>query len=104
VHAGKKRRVQSNAGQASLTWSSAVTFCLSSSPGRRKFGRMARTFLVLIGVIAVVMAALFVSAYILDWVKAPEVWQDARKIFSLLGVATVTGLIILFLVKAGEKK
>jgi hypothetical protein len=55
-------------------------------------------------VIAVVMAALFVSAYILDWVKAPELWQDARKIFSLLGVATVTGLIILLLVKAGEKK
>jgi hypothetical protein len=87
-----------------VNFSSVVNFYLSSSPGQRKFGRMARTFLVLIGVIALVMAALFVSAYILDWVKAPELWQDARKIFSLLGVATVTGLIILLLVKAGEKK
>jgi cytochrome bd-type quinol oxidase subunit 2 len=65
---------------------------------------MARRFLVLIGVIAVVMAALFVSTYILDWVKAPELWQDLRKIFSLLGVATVAGLVILLLVKIGEKK
>ena len=65
---------------------------------------MARTFLVLIGVIAVVMAALFVSTYILDLVKAPELWQDLRKVFSLLGVATVTGLVILVLVKVGEKK
>ncbi len=65
---------------------------------------MARTFLVLIGVITAVMAALLVSAYILDWVKAPELWQDLRKIFSLLGVATVTGLVILLLVKASEKK
>jgi uncharacterized membrane protein len=64
---------------------------------------MARTFLVLIGVIAVVMAALLVSTYILDWVKAPGLWQDMRKIFSLLGVATVTGLVILLLVKAGQK-
>jgi len=31
-------------------------------------------------------------------------WQDLRKIFSLLGVATLTGLVILLLVKAGEKK
>jgi hypothetical protein len=65
---------------------------------------MARTFLVLIGVIAAVMAALFVSTYILDLVKAPELWQDLRKVFSLLGVATVTGLVILVLVKVGEKK
>jgi cytochrome bd-type quinol oxidase subunit 2 len=65
---------------------------------------MARTFLVLIGVIAVVMAALLVSTYILDLVKAPELWQDLRKIFSLLAVATVAGLVILILVKAGENK
>ncbi len=65
---------------------------------------MARTFLVLIGVITVVMAALLVSTYILDLVKAPELWRDLRKIFSLLGVATVTGVVILVLVKAGEKK
>lgn len=65
---------------------------------------MARTFLVLIGVIAVVMAALLVSTYILDLVKAPELWQDLRKIFSLLAVATVSGLVILVLVKAAERK
>jgi cytochrome bd-type quinol oxidase subunit 2 len=65
---------------------------------------MARTFLVLIGVIAVVMAALFVSTYILDLVKAPELWRDLRKVFSLLAVATVAGLVILVLVKAAEKK
>jgi cytochrome bd-type quinol oxidase subunit 2 len=65
---------------------------------------MARTFLLLIGVIAVVMAALLVSTYILDLVKAPELWQDLRKIFSLLAVATVAGLVVLLLVKAAEKK
>ena len=65
---------------------------------------MARTFLVLIGVIAAVIAALLASAYILDWVRAPELFQDLRKIFSLLAVATVTGLVILLLVKAAEKK
>jgi hypothetical protein len=65
---------------------------------------MARTFLVLIGVIAVVMAALFVSTYILDLVKAPELWRDLRKVFSLLAVATVAGLVVLLLVKASEKK
>jgi cytochrome bd-type quinol oxidase subunit 2 len=65
---------------------------------------MARTFLVLIGVIAVVMAALFVSTYILDLVKAPELWRDLRKVFSLLAVATLAGLVVLLLVKASEKK
>ena len=65
---------------------------------------MARTYLLLIGVIAVVMAALLVSTYILDLVRAPELWQDLRKIFSLLAVATVAGLVVLLLVKAAEKK
>jgi hypothetical protein len=45
-----------------------------------------------------------VSLSLLDLVKAPELWQDLRKIFSLLAVATVAGLVILILVKAGENK
>ena len=63
-----------------------------------------RQFLILVGIIAVVVAALLLSLYILNWMKLPELSEDLRKIFGILGICTAAGLLIMFLVKAAEKK
>lgn len=63
-----------------------------------------RQFLILVGIIAVVVAALLLSLYILNWMKLQELSEDLRKIFGILGICTAAGLLIMFLVKAAEKK
>jgi len=65
---------------------------------------MVRTFLILVGVIAVIIAALTFSLYVLDVLKLPELRQDLGRIFGILGICTAAGLLIMLLVRAAEKK
>ena len=50
---------------------------------------MIKQFLLLLGVIAVILAALLCSLYILDLVKMADLQTDLRKILGLIGVAAV---------------
>jgi hypothetical protein len=63
-----------------------------------------KNFLLLIGMIAVVMAALMVSLYVLDLMKLADLQNDMRKLFSVMGVAAAAGVLIMLLTKAAEKK
>jgi hypothetical protein len=63
-----------------------------------------RNFLVLVGVIAVVLCALLLGMYVLDFMKFPELRQHLTKLLSVLGIATVAGLVIMFLVRVAEKR
>jgi hypothetical protein len=65
---------------------------------------MIKQFLLLMCVIAVVLAALLCSLYILDLVKLVDLQTDMRKIFGLLGVAAAAGVLIMLLMKAAQKK
>ena len=65
---------------------------------------MIRRTLVLAGVIAIIVCALLVNLYILDWVKFPELSEDLRKILALIGVSTVAGLLIVGLIKILQEK
>jgi len=65
---------------------------------------MIKQFLLLLGVIAVVLAALLCSLYILDLVKLADLQTDLRKVIGLIGVAAVAGVLITLLMKAGQKK
>ena len=65
---------------------------------------MLRTFLVFAGVIAVILCALLLSMYVLDWMKFPELREHLTKLLSILGIAVVSGLLIMVLVKAAERK
>jgi len=58
-----------------------------------------KQFLLLVAVIAVVFGALLVSLWVLDLIKLAELQNDLRKIFGVLGVAAVAGVLILSLVK-----
>ena len=60
-------------------------------------------FLLLVAVIAVVFGALLVSLWVLDLIKLAELQNDLRKIFGVLGVAAVAGVLILSLVKIAQK-
>ena len=62
-----------------------------------------KQFLLLIAVIAVVFGALLVSLWALDLIKLAELQNDLRKIFGVLGVAAVAGVLILSLVKIAQK-
>jgi hypothetical protein len=62
-----------------------------------------KQFLLLIAVIAVVFGALLVSLWVLDLIKLAELQNDLRKIFGVLGVAAVAGVLILSLVKIAQK-
>jgi len=62
-----------------------------------------KQFLLLIAVIAVVFGALLISLYVLDLVKLAELQNDLRKIFGVLGIAAVAGVLIMFLVRAAHK-
>jgi hypothetical protein len=61
-----------------------------------------KQFLLLIAVIAVVFGALLVSLWVLDLIKLAELQNDLRKIFGVLGVAAVAGVLILSLVKIAQ--
>ena len=63
-----------------------------------------KQFLLLVGVIAVVLGALLFSLYVPDLVKLAELQKDLGKLFGILGVAAVAGVLIMLLVKAAEKK
>jgi len=65
---------------------------------------MIKQFLLLVAVIAVVMGALLVSVYLLDIGRMADLQNDLRKLFGVLGVAAVAGVLIMLLVKAAEKK
>ncbi|PYX14726.1 MAG: hypothetical protein DMG87_19650 [Acidobacteria bacterium] len=62
-----------------------------------------KQFLLLVAVIAVVFGALLVSLWVLDLIKMAELQNDLRKIFGVLGVAAVAGVLILSLVKIAQK-
>ncbi len=65
---------------------------------------MIKQFLLLLGVIAVVMAALLCSLYVLDVVKIADLQNDLRKVFELMAVAAVPGVLITLLMRAAQKK
>jgi cytochrome bd-type quinol oxidase subunit 2 len=65
---------------------------------------MLRTFLVFVGVIAVILCSLLLSMYLLDWMKFPELREHLTKLLSILGIAAAGGVVIMLLVKAAEKK
>ena len=62
-----------------------------------------KQFLLLVAVIAVVFGALLVSLWVLDLIKLAELQNDLRKIFGVLVVAAVAGVLILSLVKIAQK-
>ena len=62
-----------------------------------------KQFLLLVAVIAVVFGALLVSLWVLDLIKLAELQNDLHKIFGVLGVAAVAGVLILSLVKIAQK-
>jgi len=63
-----------------------------------------KQFLLLVAVIAVILGALLVSLYVLDLVKLAELQNDLRKVFGVLVVAALAGILIMFLVKVGQKR
>ncbi len=65
---------------------------------------MIKQFLLLLGVIAVILAALLCSLYILDLVKMADLQTDLRKILGLVGVAAVAGVLVTLLMRAAQKK
>jgi len=65
---------------------------------------MLRTFLVFVGVIAVILCSLLLGMYVLDFMKFPELRANVTKLLSLLGIAAAAGVVIMLLVKAAEKK
>jgi len=54
--------------------------------------------------IAVVLAALLLSLYILDVIRLAEMQKDMGKLLGVMGVAAVAGVVIMLLVKAAEKR
>jgi drug/metabolite transporter (DMT)-like permease len=77
---------------------------MADSPNSQGGSKMIKQFLLLLGVIAVILAALLCSLYILDLVKLADLQTDIRKIFGLVGVAAVAGVLITLLMKAAQKK
>jgi hypothetical protein len=65
---------------------------------------MIKQFLLLLSVIAVILAALLCSLYILDLLKIADLQSDLRKVFGLLGVAAAAGVLITLLTRAAQKK
>jgi hypothetical protein len=65
---------------------------------------MIKQFLLLLGVIAVILAALLCSLYILDLVKMADLQTDLRKILGLIGIAAVAGVLVTLLMRAAQKK
>ena len=62
-----------------------------------------KQFLLLVAVIAVILGALLVSLYVLDLVKLAELQNDLRKVFGVLVVAALAGILIMFLVKVAQR-
>lgn len=64
---------------------------------------MIKQFLLLVGVVAVVLAALLGSLYVLDLLKMADLQSDLRKLFSVMGIAALAGVVIMLLTKAAQK-
>ena len=62
-----------------------------------------KQFLLLVAVIAVIFGALLVSLYVFDLVKLAELQNDLRKVFGVLVVAALAGILVMFLVKVAQK-
>jgi len=65
---------------------------------------MFKRILVLGAVIAIIVCALLINMYLLDWVKFSELSENLRKILAIIAVSTAAGLLIMTLVKVVEKK
>jgi hypothetical protein len=65
---------------------------------------MFKRILVLGAVIAIIVCALLINMYLLDWVKFSELSENLRKILAIIAVSTAAGLLIMALVKVVEKK
>ena len=65
---------------------------------------MIRQFLILVGVIAVILTALLLSLYVLDFLNLPDLRHHLSRTFSIIGICTTAGLLILLLVRVGERK
>jgi hypothetical protein len=65
---------------------------------------MIKQFLLLLGVIAVILAALLCSLYILDLLKIADLQADLRKMFALVVVAAAAGVLVTLLTRAAQKK
>jgi len=65
---------------------------------------MVRQFLLLVGMIVVVFAALLLSLYVLDVIRLAEMQKDMGKMFGVMGIAAVAGVLIMLLVKVAEKR
>jgi len=65
---------------------------------------MFKRILVLGAVIAIIVCALLINMYILDWVKFSELSENLRKILAIIAVSTAAGLLIMALVKVLEKE
>ena len=65
---------------------------------------MFKRILVLGAVIAIIVCALLINMYLLDWVKFSELSENLRKILAIIAVSTAAGLLIMALVKVLEKK
>ncbi len=62
-----------------------------------------KQFLLLLGIIAVVLAALLFSFYILDLMKLADLMTDLRKLFEIAGIAAAASVLIMLLVRAAQK-
>jgi hypothetical protein len=65
---------------------------------------MFKQVLALGAVIAVIICALLINLYILDWMKFPELMENVRKLLAIIAISTVAALSILAVVKVSEKK
>ena len=65
---------------------------------------MFKQILALGAVIAVIICALLINLYILDWMKFPELMENARKLLAIIAISTLAALSILAVVKVSEKK
>jgi hypothetical protein len=65
---------------------------------------MFKQVLALGAVIAIIMCALLINLYILDWMKFPELMENVRKLVAIIAISTVAALSILAVVKVSKKK
>ncbi len=65
---------------------------------------MFKQVLALGAVIAIIICALLINLYILDWMKFPELMENVRKLVAIIAISTVAALSILAVVKVSKKK
>jgi hypothetical protein len=65
---------------------------------------MLKRTLILGAVIAVLVSALMISGWILDLITIQDLKETSGKVFAIVAVFTVAGLLITMLVKMAQKK